>query len=68
MKVNIKDFSIDMEIKTKGIELDVFGNDGKRRGDLVVNKANLIWCKGKVNRQNGKTISWDDFIEFMESR
>jgi hypothetical protein len=56
-----------MTIKNKGIELDVYGNDGKHRGDLVVNKSGLTWCKGKTAPANGKKIKWDAFIMYMES-
>lgn len=68
MKVSIKDFAVTMEIKNKGIELDVYSNDGTHRGDLVVTKTSLTWCKGKTTPTNGKKISWDDFIAYMQSR
>jgi len=67
MKVSIKDFSVSMEIKNKGIELDVYDNQGTHLGDLVVRKTGLIWCKGKTTPQNGKKVSWKKFIEYMES-
>lgn len=67
MKVSIKDFAVSMEIKNKGVELDVYANDGKHRGDLVVTKTGLTWCKGKTTPANGVKISWDDFIDYMES-
>ena len=41
MKVTVKDFAVSMEIKNKGIELDVYDNDGKHLGDLVVTKTKL---------------------------
>lgn len=65
MKVSIKDLSVDMEIKNKGIELDVY-DDGTHLGDLVVTKSGLTWCKGKTAKENGVKISWKKFIEFME--
>lgn len=68
MKVSIKDFAVTMEIKNKGVELDVYGNDGTHRGDLVVTKTGLTWCKGKTTPANGKKISWDDFVTYMEFR
>ena len=67
MKVSIKDFAVTMEIKNKGVELDVYSNDGAHRGDLVVTKTGLTWCKGKTTPANGKKISWDDFIAYMQS-
>jgi hypothetical protein len=67
MKVSVKDFSVDMEIKNKGIELDIYSNDNKHLGDLVVTKTNLIWCKGKTAPANGKKVKWEKFIEWMET-
>lgn len=67
MKVSVKDFAISMEIKNKGIELDVYDNAGKHLGDLVVTKTKLVWCKGKTGVANGEAISWQNFIKFMES-
>ena len=67
MKVSIKDFAVTMEIKNKGVELDVYNTDGSHRGDLVVTKTGLTWCKGKTTPPNGKKISWDDFITYMQS-
>jgi hypothetical protein len=66
MKVNVKDLSVSMEIKNKGIELDVYDNNEKHLGDLVITKAKVIWCKGKTDSKNGKSLSWDKFIEMME--
>lgn len=66
MKVSVKDFAVSMEIKNKGIELDV--NNGKKHlGDLIITKSKLVWCKGKTGVANGIDISWQDFIEYMES-
>lgn len=55
-----------MEIKTKGIELEVKTTQGKRLGDLVVTKTKLIWCKGNTTPANGHSITWEKFIEKME--
>lgn len=67
MKVSVKDFAVSMEIKSKGVELDVYDNDGKHLGDLVVTKTKLVWCKGKTTVANGKSITWKKFIDHMES-
>ena len=63
MKVSIKNLAVDMEVKTKGVELDVYDSAGKHLGDLVVTKTGLIWCQGRVNRANGVKITWDAFIK-----
>jgi hypothetical protein len=67
MKVSVKDFAVTMELKNKGIELDVYDNEGKHLGDLVITKTRLIWCKGKTQPDNGIPITWNDFIDYMES-
>ena len=67
MKVNVKRLSVDMEVKTKGIEFEVRSPDGKTHlGDLVLNKSNLIWCPGQTQPKNGHRIRWEDFIKLAE--
>jgi hypothetical protein len=68
MKVSVKDLAATIELKNKGIELDVYNSDGEHRGDLVVTKTQLIWCHGRTPRANGTAINWEDFIEYIESR
>ena len=66
MKVSVKDFSVSMEIKNKGIELDVYDNNDKHLGDLVITKSKLVWCKVRTKVENGVEISCKDFIAYME--
>lgn len=66
MKVSIKRFDVDMEIKNKGIELDVCEADGSHIGDLVVTRTKLIWCSGKTDPRHGLSIEWNEFVKFME--
>ena len=67
MKVSIKQFNVDMEIKNRGIELDVYDTGGRHLGDLFITKTRLIWCKGKTKRANGKKVTWEGFIGQMEA-
>ena len=67
MIVKIKSFDVEMELKNTGIELEIRDNDDAFLGDLVVTKTKLIWCKGKTNRKNGKTMDLKKFIEMMEA-
>lgn len=67
MKVSIKGFDVKMEIKNNGIELDVSGNDGSHIGDLVITKTKLVWCRGRTTVANGVPVTWNEFIEWMES-
>jgi hypothetical protein len=68
MKVYVKELGLDMAVKNRGIELDVYDAAGKKHlGDLVITKTRLIWCRGKTSRENGRPLTWDEFIERMES-
>ena len=67
MDINIKQFNVDMAVKTNGIEFEVHDPAGKHRGDLILTKARLEWCEGKVQSGNGVKVSWDDFIKWMNS-
>jgi hypothetical protein len=67
MKVGIKSFDVEMDVKNNGVEFEVYDNDGTFRGDCVITKTSLIWCKGKTTRQKGMKVTWDDFIKWMES-
>jgi NOL1/NOP2/fmu family ribosome biogenesis protein len=67
MKVEITKLDIKHEVKTKGIQLDVYDPKGLRRGDLTITKTKLVWCAGKTHKKNGVEVTWDDFIEWMET-
>jgi hypothetical protein len=68
MQVTIKDFQVEMEVKTNGIEFQVRDNDETLRGDCYLTKTGLIWCHGQTTRPKGKKVTWDEFIEWIESR
>lgn len=67
MKVSIKELSVSMEVKNKGIELDVYDSQDRHLGDLIVTKSGLVWCKGRTRKENGTPVSWKEFIDWMES-
>lgn len=66
MKVHVKSFDVDMEIKNKGVELEVRDTDDTFLGDLIVTKTQIIWCKGKTSREHGKKLTWQKFAKVME--
>jgi hypothetical protein len=66
MKVQFKSFGVDMQVKSKGVELQVSDPSGKQVGDLIVTQTKIIWCKGKTRRENGKTMSWNKFAQTMK--
>ncbi len=66
MKVGIKKFDVQMVLRNNGIELEVRNNKDEFLGDCVVNKKGLIWCQGRTIRKNGKSKTWEEFIEWRE--
>jgi hypothetical protein len=68
MKVTVKELSAEIELKNRGIELEVRDPTGKFVGDLVVTKAGLVWCQGKTSRERGHKMSWKDFIRMAGAK
>ncbi len=69
MKVWIKNFDVEMEVKNNGVEFEVYSSDGvTHRGDLVLTKSAVIWCEGRTKRENGQRLTWDKFIELMKTQ
>ena len=66
MKV-IQRLNGETEVKTAHHRYQIRDNDGELQGSLYINKAKLIWCKGKTKKEKGKSITWKDFINYMES-
>jgi hypothetical protein len=68
MNVIVKDFYVSMELKANGMELGVYTpDDGKHLGDCFVTMVGLIWCDGKVVRENGIHVKWQDLMEICQS-
>jgi len=58
-----------MEVKSKGIEFEVRSPNNRRQlGDLYLTKTGLTWCKGRTARENGKRMSWNEFVQMMKVR
>jgi len=69
MKVLIKKFQIDMEVKSSGIEFEIRTPDNSEQiGDCYVTMTGLIWCKGKKGKANGIKISWEELTEILKSK
>ena len=69
MKVKIKKFDLDMDVKKKGIEFEVRSTDGKKQlGDCYLTNTRFIWCSGRKAKSNGIKIKWGDFITLMGSK
>ena len=67
MNVSIKSFDVKMEIKRNGVEFEVRDTKGNFLGDCIVTKTGLIWCNGKTKRANGKKVSWNNLIDWIQS-
>ena len=67
MKVSIKQFDVEMDVKNRGIELEIRTPKGDFLGDVVLTKTQIIWCEGKKDRKNGKCLTWDKFREMMNA-
>ena len=65
MKVSIKNFEVEMDLKNNGVEFEVYDHD-KHLGDVILTKTSVIWCRGRIRRDNGKRFTWEEFIERME--
>ena len=69
MNVSIKQFDVKMDLKNRGIELEVRSANGEDHlGDLIVTKTSLIWCEGRTRRENGKRLSWTQFRDWVNDR
>jgi|HubBroStandDraft_6_1064221.scaffolds.fasta_scaffold06721_8 hypothetical protein len=68
MNVSIKTFNVDMEVKNSGIEFEIRSPDETHRGDLILTKTVLEWCEGKKRQGNGVKVTWQQFIDWMNSR
>lgn len=68
MKVLIKEFAVDMEVKSKGIEFEVKSPDGNtHHGDCYITQTSIIWCKGRTTKANGVKITWEQLTAVLAS-
>ena len=68
MKIKIKSFEVEMDVKNNGVEFQVHGNDDNFLGDFYVAKSGVTWCEGRTTRENGVKIKWMDFIKLMKDQ
>jgi hypothetical protein len=69
MNVKIKNFDVDVDVKTKGIEFEVRTPDGKSQlGDCYLTMTGLIWCPGRTSKQNGTRIQWQEFMDLLATK
>ena len=69
VKVKVKQFAVEMEVKTNGIEFEVRKpDDSGQVGDCYVTKTGLTWCKGKTTKANGIEIAWRELAELLASK
>lgn len=68
MKVTIKDLAVSMELGNTGIEFDIYDNVDKHLGDLRLGRGTIEWCRGRTRRGNGKKVSWEGLIAWLETQ
>ncbi|MBN2133205.1 MAG: hypothetical protein JW741_27135 [Sedimentisphaerales bacterium] len=69
MNVKIKNFDVDVDVKTKGIEFEVRTPDGKAQlGDCYLTMTGLIWCPGRTSKKNGVKVTWQEFMDLLSSK
>ena len=66
MVVKIKKFDLDLEIKNKGLELEIRSTNDEFLGDMIINKKGITWCKGKKTPKNGISKNWEEIIKIFE--
>ena len=59
IRVKIKEIKADIELKNNGMEIEVRDEkeDGARLGDIIIARAGITWCKGKVGAANDVKLS-----------
>ena len=69
MNVKIKNFDVDVDVKTRGIEFEVRTPDGKAQlGDCYLTMTGLIWCRGKTSKPKGIQIQWQQFMDLLATK
>lgn len=69
MQVKIKDWGINPEILSKGMELEIRTSDGNtQKGDLYITCTGIIWCRGRTTKKNGIKLDWDELISKCENK
>ena len=69
MKVQIKSFDVNVNVKSKGIEFEVRTPDGSSQiGDCYVTMTGIIWCKGRTQKNNGTKIGWDELASILQTQ
>ena len=68
MDVKVKNFNVDMNIKAKGLELEVRNPGGTAHlGDCFVTMTGITWCKGRTTKKNVVAVSWGDLQTILAS-
>jgi hypothetical protein len=67
MRVSIKDLAVRMDLGNNGVEFEVKDNDGNHLGDMIVARGGVTWCEGRTRAENGVRVTWNEFIDWMNS-
>jgi hypothetical protein len=64
----LKKFHTPIDVKNNGVEFGVWDMSERHLGNIYVRKTGLVWCDGKKSAKNGKSISWQKFIDWTEGK
>lgn len=68
VKVKIKSFDVNMDVKSKGIEFEVrTKDDSSQIGDCYLTMTGLTWCQGKIEKKNGINITWQELQDILKT-
>lgn len=68
MIVSVKELNTTMELKNKGMELEIRDTNNEFLGDLVIGKGGITWCKGKTTPKNGIKKAGKKLFPFLAIR
>ena len=66
MDVRIKNLKVAMQLGNDGVEFEIRDGEGKHIGDLLVGRANVVWCKGKTRKKNGVRVRLIKLVGMIE--
>lgn len=67
MNISVKELNAAIELKNKGMSLEIRDPKENLLGSLVVTGTGVIWCKGKTSQDKGSKITWAKFIDYMNA-
>lgn len=64
MQVTIEDVP-QVPVGSKGVLVRIRDEDGKNLGKLWIGKAKVRWAKGSVPEKNAKSLTVQEFVDYL---